>query len=205
VIKRSFERGDIIEQLAMLPQRHRAAYAMACAERLIPLYRWFQEVESWGDQTVLERGIELGWTWIRGEHPQDAEIADAVRACEDVTPDTEDFDSPLASRALDAASAVAQALEVCISPLPETAADAGEIAWECAFGVEQSRLLDAATVHFADRELLEQAAQGGFVLLEEDLQKRSLKWLRQVLLTNEKVDIFRKTFAQLSEITSHEI
>lgn len=193
---RSFEREKILEQLAPLSERQRAAYAMACAERLLPLYRWFQEVQSWGDGGVLERGIELAWSWVSGDRHQDTEIAEAIRACEAVTPDSEDFDSPLVSRALDAASAVAQALEACISPLPETAADAGEIAWECAFGLEQSRLLEAGAVHVADRQLLEKAAQGGLVVLEEDLQQRSLLSLRQSSLMAEDIDAFRRRFAK---------
>jgi uncharacterized protein YjaG (DUF416 family) len=199
VIMRTFGRLKILDQLTPLSGRQRAAYAIACAERLLPLYQWFQKVHSWGDCSVLERGIELAWRWVKGEQHRDAEIAEAVRACEAVTPDSDDFDSPLAARALDAASAVAQALEACISPLPETAAEAGEIAWECAFGVEQSRLLNSGVVQFADRQLLAHITQGDFVLLEEDLQRRSLQCLRQASLTNDEVDSFRKTFAQLSD------
>jgi uncharacterized protein YjaG (DUF416 family) len=196
VIMRSFEREKILERLAVLSSRNRAAYALACAERLMPLYWWFQEVESWGDRSALEKGVEIGWRWVKGEQIRGARIAEAARACEDVTPDTEDFASPLASRALDAASAVAQALEACISPLPETAVDAGEIAWECAFGIEQSRLLEAGAVHFANRQYLQRAAQGGFVSLEEDLQQRSLQWLERGTLTGEESEDFRKKFAQ---------
>jgi uncharacterized protein YjaG (DUF416 family) len=196
---RSFGRDKVLEQLALLSERHRAAYAAACAERLIPLYRWFQEVESWGDTGVLERGIELVWNWVRGEQHDNAEFAEAIQECEAVTPDTDEFGSPLASRALDAGSAVAQALEACISPIPETAADAGEIAWECAFGVEQSRLLEAGVEHIADRKTIMKAAQGSLVLLEEDLQRRSLQSLRQESFTNKEFDDFRKEFAKLAD------
>ena len=199
MIQRGLERREILERVGVLSQRHRAAYAAACAERLLPLYEWFQQVESWGDRHVLEKGAELTWNWIITGQPQDAEIADAVRACDDVTPNTEDFQSPLVSRALDAASAVAQALEACISPLPETAADAGDIAWECAFGVEQSRILDSGTVHIADWQLLQQAARGSLVLLEEDLQRRSLKCLQRISLTAEEAMAFRRTFSHLAE------
>jgi uncharacterized protein YjaG (DUF416 family) len=195
---KSFERENIVVQLAALPERRRAAYAVACAERLLPFYRWFREAQSWGDETVLERGIELAWRCVRGEQTQDAEITKAIRDCEAVTPDSEDFSSPGASRALDAASAVAQALEVCINPLPETAADAGEIAWECAFGLEQSRLLEADAVRIADKKLLAGIAQGGFVFLEEYLQQRSLDSLRPSPFNEDQVDNFRKTFATIS-------
>jgi len=83
--------------------------------------------------------------------------------------------------------------------LPETAADAGEIAWECAFGVEQSSVLDTDMVHFADRQILEDLAKGSFVKLEEDLQQSSLSWLQKVSLTGDEVCEFRKEFVQFSE------
>ena len=199
MIKGGFRRGEIIDLLTGLSERHRVAYATACAERLLPLYQWFQQIQSWGDTSALESGIQLAWRWVKGAVGLDAEISDAIRSCEAVAPDTEDFDSPLASRALDAASAVAQALEACISPLPETAADAGEIAWECAFGVKQSSVLDTDMVHFADRQILEDLAKGSFVKLEEDLQQSSLSWLQKVSLTGDEVCEFRKEFVQFSE------
>jgi uncharacterized protein YjaG (DUF416 family) len=198
VIIQGFEREKLHEQLATLSQRHWAAFAVACAERLMPLYRWFEEVESWGDEKVLSSGIELVWSWIITGRPSDAEIAGAVRDCENAAPNTEDFSSPLVSRALDAAATVALALEVCISPLPDTAADAGQIAWDCAFGIEQSRLPNAGKLTIANRELLQQAARGSFVLLEESLQEQSLARLRCISLTREEADDFRKTFSQLS-------
>lgn len=198
VVVRSFRREKVLEQLAPLPESRRAAYAAACAERLLPLYRWFEQIESWGDTDILEKDIELVWNWIKGAQYENAKFVAAIRECEAVIPDMDEFESPLASRALDAGSAVAQALEACISPLPETAADAGEIAWECAFGVEQSRLLEAGVEHIADKKILAKAAQSGFVLLEEDLQQRSLEYLRQESFTNEKIDEFRKEFSKLA-------
>jgi len=165
---------------------------------LIPLYRWFQEVESWGDVVVLETCVEFSWNWVKGVPFEDAKLAAAVRECEAVIPDMDDFHSYLASRALDAGSAVAQALEACISPLPETAADAGEIAWECAFGVEQSLVAEASSVRIAEEKILREAAKGALVLLEADLQQRSLEFLRREPFTNEAIDDFRNQFANLA-------
>jgi uncharacterized protein YjaG (DUF416 family) len=199
MIRRNLTRGEILEHLELLSQRHRAAYAIACAERMLPLYEWFQQIDSWGDYSVLVKGIDIVWTWINTEWPQDREIANTIRACEKVTPNTEDFHSALASRALDAASAVAQALEVCLSPLTETAADAGDIAWECTFGLEQSRLVDTTGIIIADKRILERAAQGRLVLLEEDLQRRSLEYLKRTSLTSEEAARFRQDFSHLYE------
>ena len=198
MVERRFQREAVLEQLASLPRHQRAAYAVACADRLIPLYRWFQEVESWGDVIVLETCVEFAWNWVKGVPFEDAKLAAAVRECEAVIPDMDDFHSYLASRALDAGSAVAQALEACISPVPETAADAGEIAWECASGVEQSRISEASLVRIAEEIILMEAAQGPLVFLEADLQQRSLGFLRREPFINEAIDDFRNQFANLA-------
>lgn len=192
-----FEREKTLVSLTGLPAQKLMAFALASAERLIPLYNWFQQVEAWGNVRALEEGIEIGWRRVKGEGIADAEFANAILACEEATPDTDDFESPLASRALDAASAVSQALETCSNPTPRDAADAAEIAWECAFGLEQSRMLDAGVVHIADKSILEQASRGGFVQLEDDLQSRSIEWLRRVTITGEEVEAFRTEFAKL--------
>jgi uncharacterized protein YjaG (DUF416 family) len=198
---RGFGGASILSQLARLPQRHRVAYASACAERLLPLYTWFQGTGSWGDSTVLDRGISLAWNWAKGQAEGKA-IRDAIAACEEVTPDTEDFSSGLVSRALDAAAAVAQALETCLDPSPETAAQVGEIAWECAFGLEQSLVSEPGTIHFASMETLSKLAQGRFVLLEENLQQESLHTLRNLTLSNQEIDEFREKYGKLNDARS---
>lgn len=192
-----FEREKTLASLTGLPPQKLMAFALASAERLIPLYKWFQQVEAWGNVRALEEGIEIGWHRVKGEDIADAEFASAILACEEATPDTDDFESPLASRALDAASAVSQALETCSNPTPRDAAAAAEIAWECAFGLEQSRMLNAGVVHIADKSILEQASRGGLVRLEDDLQSRSIEWLRRVTITGEEVEAFRTEFAKL--------
>jgi uncharacterized protein YjaG (DUF416 family) len=193
---RSFDRAKFLSKLTTLSGRQRAAYAIACAERLLPLYGWFEAVESWGDKTVLERGIEVAWKWVQGQ-AETRQITDAISACEEVTPDTEDFSSGLASRALDAASTTVQALETCLNPSPENALEAGEIAWECAFGVEQSQASLPSGAYVADPQVLESLAQGSFVLLEENLQVQSLKMLQKLKLTTGQVNAFRENYGNI--------
>jgi Protein of unknown function (DUF416) len=149
-----------------------------------------------GDKTVLERSVEVAWKWVKGQ-AETQQISDAIEACEEVTPDTEDFSSGLAPRALDAASATAQALQTCLDPLPGTALAAGEIAWECAFGVEQSATSQSTGPYVADPRLLEGLAHGSLVQVEEKLQAQSLETLRKLALTSEEVDEFREHFGKL--------
>lgn len=194
---RSFDRGYFLSKLTTLSGRQRAAYAIACAERLLPLYAFFEGAESWGDKAILERGMEVAWEWVKGQ-AETQQIIDAISACEEVTPDTEDFSSGLASRALDAASAAAQALETCLNPSAEAALEAGEIAWECAFGIEQSGASQSSGAYAADPQLLESLAQGSFVQLEEKLQEQSLETLQKLTLSIEEVDVFREHYGKLN-------
>jgi uncharacterized protein YjaG (DUF416 family) len=199
---RSFDRAKFLSKLTTLSGRQRAAYAIACAERLLPLYGWFEAVESWGDKTVLERSVEVAWKWVKGQ-TETQQITDAISACEEVTPDTEDFSSGLTSRALDAASATAQALDTCLNPLPETALEVGEIAWECAFGVEQSQAIPQIGAYVANQQILESLAQGSFVQLEEKLQVQSLETLQKLELTIEEVEEFRERYGKLKGISDY--
>jgi uncharacterized protein YjaG (DUF416 family) len=195
---KGFDGAKILSELAQLPECHRVAYASACGERLIPLYAWFERVESWGDATVLESAISRSWNWIKGQTDEKA-IRDAIAACEEVTPDTEDFGSGLVSRALDAATTVAQALDTCLDPSPETAVQAGEIAWDCAFGLEQSQFYEPGKVHFADLETLNELARGSFVQLEENLQQESLRELRNLTLNDREIEEFREKYGRLND------
>jgi uncharacterized protein YjaG (DUF416 family) len=192
---KGFDEAGALSELARLSERHRVAYASACAERLLPLYAWFHGTESWGDPAVLERGISLAWNCVKGQAEEKA-IRDAIAASEEVTPDTEDFTSGLVSRALDAAVAVAQALETCLDPSPETAVQVGEVAWECAFGTEQSLVNEPGKIHFADMKALNELAQGSFVLLEEGLQQGSLRALRNLTLDDHEIDAFREEYGK---------
>lgn len=193
---RRFDRIATQDKLICLTEPQRAAYAIACAERLMPIYDWFEAVESWGDARVLRRGLEVAWGWVKSEVDTE-QVASAVAACEEVTPDTEDFSSGLASRALDAASAITQALETCLCPSPETALETGEIAWECTFGLEQSLVAPSSMVNIASWPVLQEAAQGGLVQLEESLQMQSLETLEDLVLTTETTDTFRARYSKL--------
>jgi uncharacterized protein YjaG (DUF416 family) len=193
---RRFDRVASLDRLTSLTELQRAAYATACAERMVPVYEWFQAVEAWGDVQVLRRSLDVAWGWVKSEAGTE-QVTDAIAACEEVIPDTDDFSTGLASRALDAASALAQALETCLCPSPETALEAGEIAWECAFGLEQSfaTLSDAMTI--ANWQVLKESSQGGLVRLEEHLQMESLEALRRLVCKAEDVGAFRARYGKL--------
>jgi uncharacterized protein YjaG (DUF416 family) len=194
-----FDKAAFLAEIITLSGLQRSAYAIACAERLLPLYDWFEATESWGDGDVLRRGIDTAWSWVKCQVDA-GQIASAISACEAVVPDTEEFSSGLASRGLDAASATVQALETCLNPLPETVLEAGEIAWECAFGVEQSHESPPGGAYIADAQTLAKLSRGSFVLLEEKIQRQSLEALHELDLTDEAVEAFRERYGKLAVI-----
>ena len=137
-------------RVAALPDTAQLAFAAACAEHLLPLYRRFSQQEAWGDPSALSHGIQLVWEHVagRGDEPQ---MRHAAARCEHVTPDMDDFSTGWASLALDAAAAVILAIEACLVASPtEKVLEVQELATEAAFALSQRDgglivIVDAAT------------------------------------------------------------
>jgi uncharacterized protein YjaG (DUF416 family) len=108
--------------LADLPAGHRAAFAAACAESLLPNYAAFAAETEWGDAAELRYALDFVWRHLAGAVSLDAQTVEELTGhVEDVLPDTEDFQTPSAGRALDAGIAVIEALAACVDPDPEHA------------------------------------------------------------------------------------
>ena len=193
----SFDKSNLTTALSRLPTRHRMAFAAACAERLLPLYEQFMSTTKFGDLKVLRDAVDLVWNFIKGQGRIE-QLRSAQRSVEAVTPNTEDFGSSLASRALDAASAVAQAIDTCLEPSATTAVETAEIAWECSFGIEQALLFDDESLRLSIDPRLHDAARGGFVQLEERMQRDSIAALADCELSGTDVDHLRDRYAHLS-------
>ncbi len=87
-----------------LGPREQVAFAALCAERLLPYYRWFSSTERWGTDRLRNAHDVEGQPQSREQYEQ------LVADCRRLTPDNEDFNSPLAARAMDASVAVITAL-----------------------------------------------------------------------------------------------
>ncbi len=84
---------------------HRILFALSCCERLYPNYLYFYEYYRWGKPEVLRCALDRVWSCLE-DNAIIEEIDALIKKCEEVTPDTEDFDSIYVSSALDAASSV---------------------------------------------------------------------------------------------------
>jgi uncharacterized protein YjaG (DUF416 family) len=174
----SFDRVALQARLALLRPRHRVAFAALCAERLLPYYRWFSEVEHWGDYAALRRSLDVVWDHVGGNEIASVRVEGLRHLSESLTPDTKDFSSPLASRAMDSATAVSLALRLCTEPSAQTAAEVAEIAVEAAFGTEQLEVVDNLDQpRIADRTELKRLLRGPKVAEELERQQGAFEEL----------------------------
>jgi uncharacterized protein len=96
------EPSDLSARLAALPPLKRLAFLLSCAERMYPNYLEFHRRHGWGRPEVIRRALDLVWSSLEGKDVGD-DIPAVQQQCEEVMPDTEDFDTIYVSSALDAA------------------------------------------------------------------------------------------------------
>jgi len=103
-------------QLAGLDPAGLVTFALSIAERMLPNYRRFVAETGWGDEAVLRRALNLGWSWLQQGDDQ-GELAQKLQdACLEQAPHTEDFTTILVSSALDAANSAANVAALLIKP-----------------------------------------------------------------------------------------
>ncbi len=94
-----------------LSPNHRILFTLSCCERLYPNYLMFFKNHRWGKPEILRYALDRVWSCLEGDEIIE-EIDALIKKCEEVTPNTEDFDSINVSSALDAASSVMLILEL---------------------------------------------------------------------------------------------
>jgi uncharacterized protein YjaG (DUF416 family) len=94
----------IAEQIANLPKDKQLAFMLVLCERMIPAMDQFAS-ETGHDGSIFRECMEKAWDHLEGNGgpPGWRKLA---KQCLRYTPDTEDFDHPLTSEALDAALAI---------------------------------------------------------------------------------------------------
>ena len=174
-----FDRERVQAQLGELETRAQAAFVALCAERLLPYYRWFWNLERWGNYERLAEALGAVWQYVEGQPVAREAYERLIRECRALTPDTEDFDSPLTPRAMDASVAVVQALRMCIEPSERRAAEVAELAVDAAFGMEQiDAAEDLGAVRIADQAQLKALFGAGRMKHELETQAAALEALR---------------------------
>ncbi|WP_153559449.1 DUF416 family protein [Roseimaritima sediminicola] len=114
--KLRFDEAALEVQLSRMSMRARLAFALLCCERMLPNYRAFATQEDFGEPDVLRQTLDEFWDFLEKEDEIPASAGKT--RCEELAPDTEEFESLLTSPALDAAVAVATLFDVVGSESP---------------------------------------------------------------------------------------
>lgn len=103
----------LTDALRQLPQACQLAYALSCCERHFKEYLDFHNEENWGNPTWLREAIDTGWKLASGGNVyplRETLLAD----CMSVIPDSDEFSTPLAGYAQDAAIMIVHIVEFII-------------------------------------------------------------------------------------------
>lgn len=93
----SFDNVQLEEDLRLLSGEQRILFGLACCERMLPNYKKFQEEFAWGNADVLVSALDRLWKHLQFKELQFDEIKIIRCQCEDIIPNTEDFDSFLST------------------------------------------------------------------------------------------------------------
>lgn len=174
----AFDEEELAGRLGELPASHRAAFAASCCERLLPNYAAFSRAEGWGRPEVLREALDEVWAALGGRPLREERISSLARACAELAPDTEDFQSLFVSAAGDAAAAVSYTLECCIDGDAGRAAMVGRLPVDTLYQY-LVRVNDPLTgVHGSDEEFEKQMLNAPLMSAELAKQERDLRLLR---------------------------
>jgi len=98
------------QRINELDHRSALAFGLSCAERLYRNYVKFSQDFNWGEPKRLREILDKIWNYMQTDII-DFSLDDEKEKCEDLMPDTEDFQTILVSSALDASSAVLMLLD----------------------------------------------------------------------------------------------
>jgi len=118
-----YDEQRLRKQLAVFNAAGLIAFSLSVAERLLPNYRRFVRETGWGDEAVLRRALDLGWSWLEHGVVERREAQRLQDACLKQAPDTDDFTTILVSSALDAANSAAIVAELVVESDVEKAVE----------------------------------------------------------------------------------
>lgn len=103
---KKFDKARLIRDLSQLSKQKQLAFGLFCCERLLPNYIIFSQENNWGDIIILRESTLKVWSVLSGLKLTKDDIDLVVTRCEEVTPDSDEFDSLYVSFAQDACFSV---------------------------------------------------------------------------------------------------
>jgi uncharacterized protein YjaG (DUF416 family) len=115
-----YDEPGLVTALSSVLPTAQSIFAAACAERLLPVYRWFHERTGRGDPSALEDALAELWTDLEGQ--RSVQLESKQRMAEELVPHEDDSWIDDCAYAQHAAAAVAYAIR---SRLTESPMEAG--------------------------------------------------------------------------------
>jgi len=81
-----YDNALLRSELDRLPPEHRAAFAAACAERLLPAYARFARESGRGEPETLRRALTRLWDDVTGNPMSELELRASVKKCSALVP-----------------------------------------------------------------------------------------------------------------------
>lgn len=103
-----YDEAHLMVALSKLPPLARTAFAAACAERMLPVYRWFHQRTGRGDPVALRRALADVWTSLDSDSAESLEAQRAV--AEGLVPEEDDMWVDECAYAENAAASVSYAI-----------------------------------------------------------------------------------------------
>lgn len=114
-----YDHSNLNDSLTRIKPLARIAFAAACCERLLPNYRYFSQVENWGDVKKLELSLEYIWKVVKGQVPDQDIVEEFRQQCISSTPEADDFPARSPEpEATEVTIAIRRTLEACLDPTP---------------------------------------------------------------------------------------
>jgi cation transport regulator ChaB len=166
-----YDESNIVARLSELSPRARTLFAASAAERLFALYEWYAERASRADPAKLREALDLAWSAVGTDVPED-DVARWQDIAEELVPDEEDEGwTEQTAYGENGAAAAAYALCVARTGDPQEAGWAGLQLYEAADYAAQRQLEDldlnepGAEDALADQPVVQAALQA----IEDDL------------------------------------
>jgi len=163
----------LIDTLSQLSENARAAFAAACAERLMPYYVQYAKLFKKGDPAVLREGLDLVWEHALDRQPPVKGLQPLAARAMELAPGDGDKWTALNRLAENAAAAVYYCLECRMKGDTKNAVLASRQAYEAVDYLTQN----IRHIQFGSRESEEAILRDRLVQDELSRQQRDLELL----------------------------
>lgn len=144
----TYDEPEIVARLARLSRTQKAAFAAACAERLVPLFLRYAASKESVDGDVIRSVVDGVWRAIGGAS---ADLEPLQALAEDLVPEEDEEWSAEAGYAQNAAASAAYSVRAWLTDDPEEAGWAARQVYEAAdYAAQQA--IDTSGLESATRE-----------------------------------------------------